>query len=120
MRGLFTRFSVLGMVLISAFSLVSCTPVINNASDELRMNDWRYEGDNGSTVSLSFDDTDAYLYIENAAYTLDISGLCAADDDSLTICDTDIGKNYSFGYHLYGDRVELNFGSGVLELLKTE
>ncbi|MBQ3284134.1 MAG: hypothetical protein IJH40_00705 [Ruminococcus sp.] len=120
MRGFFMRFSVLGAVWICTLCLVSCTRVINRASDELRMYDWRCEEDNGCIVSLSFDDTDADLNIGNDAFSLDICGLCIADDDSLTICDVGSGKNYNFKYQLYGDRVELRFGSGVLELKKTE
>lgn len=120
MRGFFMRFSVLGAVLFFAFCLVSCTRVINSASDELKLYQWRCEEDNGCIVTLSFDDTDADLNIGNDAFSLEISGLCAADDDSLTICDAASGRNYTFQYRLYGDRVELRFGSGVLELMKTE
>lgn len=120
MRGIFMRVTALCAIVSCAVCLASCTRVINSASDELRMYRWSCEEENGCCVTLRFDDTDAYLHIENDAYTLDIGGLCAADKDSLTICDNESGNHYTFGYHLYGDRVELSAGTGVLKLHKVD
>lgn len=81
---------------------------------------WVCEEENGTCVELSFDRTDAHMNIENEAFTLDIIGLCYSDDDSLTICDENSGSHYTFGYQLYGDRVELCYNGGVLVLNKAD
>ena len=88
MRGKFLRFFLL---IAAVMCLASCTRVLNSPADELRLYAWEYESDNGSCVSLQFDDTNAY-------------------DDS--------GLHYSFCYQLYGDRVELSVNGGVLSLEK--
>ena len=118
MRGLFLRLSAVCVLVIGIISLVSCTRVISSPSDELKMYRWTCEEENGCSVSLSFDETDAELSVVNDSFTFDIKGLCVLDEDTLTICDSDSGNNYSFGYQLYGDRVELSFNAGVLELNK--
>lgn len=116
----FMRVIILLTALISVFCLTSCTRVINSAADELRMYQWLCEQENGTVVTLSFDDTDAALNIGNDSFSLDVEGLCTVKDDKLTICDAESHHNYTFGYRLYGDRVELNFGSGVIELKKAD
>ena len=115
MRGKFLRFFLL---IAAVMCLASCTRVLNSPADELRLYAWEYESDNGSCVSLQFDDTNAYLTIENDTDSLTLSGLCIATDDRLTICDDDSGLHYSFCYQLYGDRVELSVNGGVLSLEK--
>lgn len=120
MRGIILRVFALCMVMLCILCLASCTQVINSPSDELRMYRWTCEQENGCFVSLSFEGTDALLHIENDVGTTDLDGLCVTDDDSLTICDTDSDNNYTFGYRLYGDRVELYFNDAVLTLNKTD
>lgn len=120
MRGIFMRLSISILALCCIFCLVSCTRVINSASDELKMYHWYCEEDNGSIISLSFDDINAGLTIENEAFSMDIEGLCIADDESFTICDSESKNNYTFRYQLYGDRVELSFGSGMITLDKAD
>ena len=120
MRGIFMRVSIVVIAICGAFGLSACTRVIENASDELKMYHWACEEENGSQISLSFEDTDACLTVENEAFSMNIEGLCIADDDSFTICDSKSKNNYTFGYQLYGDRVELSFGSGMITLDKVE
>ena len=106
MRGIFMRVSIVVIAICGAFGLSACTRVIENASDELKMYHWACEEENGSQISLSFEDTDACLTVENEAFSMNIEGLCIADD--------------TFGYQLYGDRVELSFGSGMITLDKVD
>ena len=120
MRGIFMRVSIVIIAICGAFGLSACTRVIENASDELKMYHWACEEENGSQISLSFEDTDARLTVENEAFSMNIEGLCIADDDSFTICDSKSKNNYTFGYQLYGDRVELSFGSGMITLDKLD
>lgn len=120
MRGIFIRIFAALAVLVGMMCLTSCTREIRGPSDELRMFRWRCEEENGCAAALSFGDTDACLTIDNDAYSLSIEGLCAVDDHSMTICDSESGKNYSFGYLLYGDRIVLRYGTGELTLDKTE
>lgn len=98
--------------------LCACSRVIETPADELCVYSWSNSYDNGNTASLSFDGDMCSLVIENRDYVLDISGIFAVTDDSLLICDSASGVHYTFGYRLYGDRVELNCGGGVLELMK--
>lgn len=72
----------------------------------------------GSDVTLSFTQTEGYLEIESEDSSLSIGGLCMLTDDELLIFDENSGMNYSFGYRLYGDRVELNRDGSVLTLKK--
>lgn len=81
---------------------------------------WSGVAENDSVVSLSFRDTCGYLDYENDDEPLHIGGLCMTTDDRLLIFDEQSGMNYSFGYQLYGDRVELNHNGSILTLKKCE
>lgn len=100
--------------------LSSCSRVIVTPADELCVNSWSNSFDNGNSASLSFGEDTCSLVIENRDYVLDISGIYAVTDDSLIICDADLGVHYTFSYRLHGDRVELYCNGGTLELLKSQ
>ncbi len=105
-------------LLIAVMLLSSCTQIINSAADELRMFSWEGTADNGNTASLLFCDNKASLSLQTHDGLLRIHGLCLVDDEKLMICDEGSGMNYSFGYTLYGDRVELTATNGTLTLNK--
>ncbi len=84
------------------------------------MDTWSGSFDNGADVTLSFARTNCCLAIESDVDSLHICGLCMLTDDDLLIFDDNSGMNYSFGYHLYGDRVELIRDGSVLTLKKVE
>ncbi len=115
MRG---KYFVTALLLVIVFILSGCTRSVKGRSDELRMYDWQSEFDNGNTVSLSFDGSDATLIIVNDDHTLDISGLCAIDNESFVIFDENSDTNFAFDYKLYGDRVELSADNGTISLKK--
>ena len=100
------------------FLLSGCTQVVDNNSDELRLYSWEGETESGNIVTLRFDGSDAALEIGYPDTEMIISGFCAVSDDSLMICDEETGFDYTFGYKLYGDRVELTFDSGQISLKK--
>ncbi len=117
MRG---KFMLVVILLVAVLSLTSCVKSIQCPSDELKMYTWIGSFDNAADVTLSFDQTDGYLDIESGDESLHIGGLCMLTDDSILIFDDDSGMNYSFGYRLYGDRVELNRDGNVLSLKKDD
>lgn len=117
MRGKFLYVVLLLMVVLS---LSSCVKSIQRPADELKMYTWSSDFDNGVDVTLYFTQTDGYLDIEGDDEPLHIGGLCMLTDDDLLIFDDDSGMNYSFGYRLYGDRVELSRDGSVLTLKKDE
>ena len=110
----------IGLLTAAVLTLVSCTRIVSGPADELKMYSWRGEAENASVAELSFEDTNGSLTIENGGDSLTISGLCFADDDRFIICDEESGQNYTFGYRLHGDRVELSRDGGVLVLDKVE
>ena len=116
MRG---RFLSVVFLIVIMFSLTSCVKRIECPADELRMYTWRDTFDNGDEVTLTFTQTNGYLDIENSD-PLHIGGLCMLTDEMLLIFDEQSEMNYSFGYHLYGDRVELSRDGSVLTLKKVD
>ena len=117
MRGKFLQILLL---LIVVLSFSSCVKSIQRPADELKMYTWSGSFEHGAEVTLSFTQTEGYLEIENDDSSLSIGGLCMLTDDELLIFDENSGMNYSFGYRLYGDRVELNRDGNVLTLKKVE
>ena len=117
MRG---KLLLISILLAAVLSLSSCVKSIQQPADELKMYTWSGSFEHGSDVTLSFTQTEGYLEIENDDSSLSVGGLCMLTDDELLIFDENSGMNYSFGYRLYGDRVELNRDGSVLTLKKVE
>ena len=117
MRG---KLFALFLLLIAVFNLTSCVRSIESPTDELKMYSWSGVSDNGTAVSLCFSQTCGYLDIEQDDESLHIGGLCMTTDNSMQIFDEQSGMNYSFGYRLYGDRVELNHNGSILSLKKND
>ena len=114
MRGKFIIAAVLSAVML----LSGCDRNIRGPADELRMYGWQSELEGGNTVTLSFDGSDATLSADGGVDPLLLEGLCAVTDDTVVICDSETGYNYSFGYKLYGDRVELSIFDSEITLKK--
>ena len=115
MRGKFFVFLLLSVMLLSG-----CQRVLQTPADEFPQYDWQSEQENGSVVTLDFDDGRCTFAIEGDTISSIISGVCFVTDDKLVICDEDNGQNYTFGYHLFGDRVELSYNGSVITLKKAE
>lgn len=117
MRGKFFYISIL---MICVIFLASCTRVINCPADELRTHAWRTESDNGNTADLSFEGSNGTLSIHTDDAALDLCGLCVMTDDRMILCDAATGVHYTFGYTVYGDRVELSCYDGMVSLKKVD
>lgn len=117
MRG---KFFAIILLTASIMLLSACVQRIESSADELRMYRWEAKSDNDSLVNLYFEDVNARLEIKNLDHTLTIGGLCAADENRMIICDEESGIHYTFGYQLYGDRVELSSNGSTLTLNKAE
>ena len=105
-------------LLAAVMSLSSCVKSIECPADELKMYRWSGVSENGAETALYFRNTSGYLDIENGGESLHIGGFCMATDNYLLIFDEQSGMNYSFGYQLHGDRVELKRDSCTLTLEK--
>ena len=117
MRGKLYTISVL---LVCVTALSACARVIRTPADELSLYRWRGELDNGDSAELSFDGDDASLELKGEGLALTLCGNYALTDDTLVICDRASGMHYSFGYRLFGDRVELSSDGGAVSLDKKE
>lgn len=115
MRG---KYFSAAFLLIAVLLLSACTHVVTGSADELCMYSWKGETDGGVSAALQFDGMQGSLAVEYPDTSMDISGFCIVSDDSLIICDDQTGFDYTFGYKLYGDRVELSFDSGQISLKK--
>lgn len=115
MRG---KFFYVIVLFAAVMGLSSCVNSIESPGDELKMYSWSVVTDNGTAIALNFTDTDGFLDIEGEDDSLHIGGLCMTTRDSLLIFDKQSGVDYSFGYRLHGDRVELNRNGSILTLKK--
>ena len=106
------------VILAAVMLLSSCTQRINGAADELRRFSWDRAAENGNFASLMFCETKAYLFLKTQDSELRIRGIGIADEERLLICDEASGMNYTFGYKLYGDRIELSINGGTITLDK--
>ena len=98
--------------------LCACSPVINSEKDEIRLYEWIGEYNNGNSADLRFDGSDACLTVKNSDFSFDIEGLCSLKDDSFLIFDSESGMNYTFGYVLHGDCIELSYNGDTIVLEK--
>lgn len=106
------------LLIMCVMLLCGCSREIRSPADELCIYSWSRTFDNGNTASLRFEGDNGCLSVENDDFTLDICGIYAVTDDSLLICDRASHEHFTFGYRVYGDRIELQSGDGVLELYK--
>lgn len=111
---------LLFLLSVMCLSLSACVPVADTPADEFRQYDWSAETNGECEISLSFDELHATLTLEKKDVSLKISGICALTDHKLTIFDEESANGQTFDYKLYGDRVELSFEGGTLELFKED
>ena len=116
MRG--KLFFVLLMIVLCALISTACVRTINTPVDELRMYSWRGEYENGNSAELSFNGSNGTFRVTNRDFSFELSGLCVMTDDRMILCDDASTVNYSFGYRVHGDRVELTYNGSTLSLDK--
>lgn len=102
------------IVLIAVTLLTSCTRILSNPSDEIKLNNWKAELKNGYTVTLDFVGDNADLEL-NGDIKTSIKGLCVIDSEEMIIYGA---EPYVFRYALSGDSLKLIRGKGKVTLLK--
>lgn len=108
--------------LLLAFTLVfimtSCTQVIKNPADEIRLASWKASLKNGERVKLDFDEDNVNFIILNSKNksVLKLSGKAFFDRNRMMIFDRNDSQSYVFNYKLRDNKLELNYGGGKITL----
>ena len=106
------------LLLIFVFS--GCQQVVVNNADELTMYSWESEFDNGTIVSLTFDENVATLHILlSDGSEKQIKGLCELSESAFVIHDSLTKKPYAFSYIVNFDRVEIVWDENTVSLYKS-
>ncbi len=99
--------------------LCSCTQVVTNSADELKMGEWSETLENESIILLSFDGDFAALEITNKGMeSVSISGLCEVSETDFVIHDEKTKTPFAFSYIVHFDRVEIVYGENTVSLYK--
>ena len=100
--------------------LTSCTQVISDSADEIRLNSWRTELNSGSTVALRFDGDNAELKVDSKDKDACVSlkGLCVIDEKTVFIYNKSEGEPYYFNYNIKNNTLVLKYDSGTLVLTR--
>ena len=105
------------VLLISFFFLFcGCTRSTSGRIDELRKHTWSAQFEGGATVSLSFEEDEASLMLENAGELAEISGKCQIDNEQFVVFVPASGQNYGFRYMPRGKTLELRYGDNTIVL----
>lgn len=99
--------------------LTSCTQVIVNNSDEIRMNKWSAESENGNKAVLRFNEEIAeFKVMNNNKELLSLKGLCVIDDKKLLIYNQSEQEPYFFDYKISNNNLILNYDGKSLNLTR--
>ena len=106
--------------IIIMFFLTSCTQVIMNTADEIRQNNWSAKPENGSVITLRFNDDNAEFRInsKDPDVCAEIKGLCFIDDKRIYIYNQIENEPYIFEYKLKNNQLILKFIGGKLVLIR--
>ena len=106
--------------IIIIFFLTSCTQLVTNTADETRMNTWKAELQNGSIVTLSFENDTAQFRVEDedGDVLTRIKGLCFFDNKSMLIYNKSESEPYIFEYKIKNNKLVLSYGGGRLVLTR--
>lgn len=100
-------------------TLCSCTQVVVNSADELKLSSWGVTLDNENEITLSFDGDFATLSssVKNEEI-VKISGLCEFSETAFVIYDDDSKIPFAFSYIVHFDRVEITYDGNTVSLYK--
>ena len=99
--------------------LTSCTQVIVDRADEIRMNKWTAQQENGNMISLSFrDDVAEFNVKNNNKKILNLKGLCVIDDKRMLIYNQSEEEPYFFDYKINNNKLILKYDKGKIELTR--
>ncbi|MEE0265660.1 MAG: hypothetical protein UD936_08555 [Acutalibacteraceae bacterium] len=109
------------MLLLVCFAVFLCgctTQQITSPENELMDYRWEKSDKYGKRMSLSFDENTASLKIITTDFDYTITGTALVDSETIKISDDNLKQTYSFGYILYGDKIEIAYGENRIELDK--
>lgn len=109
---------VIWIILLSNLLLGGCMKDTSGYMEELKSHTWQSQFAGGVSVSLSFSEDTASLFIENAGESAQICGKYVLDDHQLVIFVPEISQNYGFSYIPCGDSLELRYGDETVILDK--
>ena len=107
-------------VLLSVLLLLSfagCRKVVVTSADELTFSNWKVQTKSGMSAILEFSDNQASFKVFdcNGKELSCIQGAFAVDEKNLYITDSELYKTYTFGYTVYGDKIQLEYLDNMLD-----
>lgn len=113
------KFRLLAVIFLLILSLTSCTQIVSNTADQIRLNNWKTQLKNESIVTLDFKGDIAKFTVQkkNKIY-LKLKGVCIFDKESLVIFDESTSYKYSFDYCVTGNKLKLTYGDNSITLKK--
>ena len=100
--------------------LCSCSSVVKNAADEIRLNKWSAELENKSVVTLQFKGDTAKLNIkaESKEASAQIKGVSFIDTKRIVIVNNSDKELYTFNYTLKNNKLKLKYKGGAVSLTR--
>jgi len=110
------------LVLILNFIFCSCTQVVVNSADEIRLNKWSVSTEFDKEVTLEFKGDKGIFKVESEdkKSCVTLSGLCIIDADKIAIFNESDKENYIFSYKIRGNKLNLSYSEGKLTLLRVQ
>ena len=107
-------------VLSLIFIMTSCSGAVENAADEIRLNEWSARLKCGYDVKLSFKDDNAEFKIlsKNKNSDIRLNGLCFIDRCRIMIFDSSDKDSYVFLYKLSDNKLSLKYDGGKIVLTR--
>ena len=103
--------------LLALIMLSSCTAVVDNQADEIRLNRWSASLAGQRKVTLSFDMDIGRLYISEKEKSIaEIKGLALIEKTQIALYDSEDKVFYRFDYSLKENKLKLSTKDGSLTL----
>lgn len=113
------RLSIIFVTILLILSLSSCTQIVSNTADQIRLNNWKTVLKNESIVTLDFNEDIAKFTVQKKNKTyLELKGVCIFDKESLVIFDESTAYKYSFDYCVTGNKLKLTYEDNSITLKK--
>lgn len=121
MKSFYRKILCTFVAFILVFMLCACSRTVENSADELTRSLWSTSLENGTAVTLSFDDTNAtFKVVFSDGDTAVISGFCELSKNQFVIHDTKTLTPYAFEYIVHSDCVKVKNNSKIVSLHKSE
>ena len=98
------------------FIFCGCSKSASGSVAELTQRRWSAKLEGGGEASLSFSGDRAELIMSSGDEREVIEGEYIADESAFVIFDKPICRNYSFTYVPHGEKLELTFEGGTIEM----